>query len=114
MATPQLRLDILPGTDASTGIAVTWVLARRGDRVVVASRWLDRLPALAAALQDEKRMARFQPVDAVTRRWFDRLPATSRVDVVVHEAERPASRILSTLPKRTWSTTRVLSPHILP
>jgi hypothetical protein len=111
----KLTLELLFGGPEEAGAVVTWVVARRGDRLVVAARHRDEAAALVAALADRRRMAAYEPLDAKLSKRVGRLAAECRIDAVVREpapAAAPARPVHARRPGRA-ATTAAFVPALL-
>lgn len=110
----KLTLELLFGSPEEAGAVVTWVLAHRGDRVVVASRHRDGAAPFLTVLRDRRRMAAYGPIDGAARKRAERLAAECRIDAVVCQPAQPADdpRVFTRVPKRA-GTTATFVPNLL-
>jgi len=87
----QGKVTLITGASSGFGYDAAWMFAREGCKVVLAARRIDRLQALAAAIQQEGGEAFAVPVDVANREEIELMVDTildiyGQVDILFNSA----------------------------
>src|SRR3990172_3151533 len=86
------KVVLITGASSGFGMDAAWLFAREGCSVVLAARRIDRLQALAAAIQQEGGEAFAVPVDVANRNEIELMVSTvldiyGQVDILFNNSE---------------------------